>query len=89
MRVDDLLRYKDLSYYQPDDVRRVVENNSKKRFEMTFDGDVMKVRANQGHTLEVSGAFVRLFTLKLVLVAKINNKNNNKIICFLLKSCAV
>lgn len=53
--VDDLLNYNDLRGYSPEDVRRVVAENDKKRFYLAEDPETgrLKVRANQGHTFEV------------------------------------
>lgn len=54
--VDDLLNYNDLRGYSPEDVRRVVAENDKKRFYLAEDPETgrLKVRANQGHTFEVA-----------------------------------
>lgn len=55
MLVDDILKYKDLDYYSEQDVERIVKNNSKQGFQIMKDEATgkLKVRANQGHTMEV------------------------------------
>jgi len=54
--VDDVLRQKGLEQYTEADVRRVVEENDKQRFQLVVDSQSsrLKIRANQGHTVEVS-----------------------------------
>ena len=55
--VDDLLRLRQFQRYSEGDVRRVVDNNDKKRFALRNDPTTnrLQVRANQGHTVEVCG----------------------------------
>ncbi|KAL3872212.1 hypothetical protein ACJMK2_040150 [Sinanodonta woodiana] len=52
MYVRDLLSRHEISSYTEEDVRRVVRNDSKTRFELTYDkhGE-LKVKATQGHTI--------------------------------------
>jgi len=52
----DLLHHKDLRGYSEEDVERVVKENNKKRFQLTVEGPTgwKKVRASQGHTIEVN-----------------------------------
>lgn len=56
MLVSDLLQFRDFEgFYGEEDVIRIVENNDKKRFELNRDDSGrLRVRANQGHTMEVS-----------------------------------
>ena len=53
--MDDFLRLRQFQRYSEDDVRRVVDNNDKKRFALRNDPTTnrLQVRANQGHTVEV------------------------------------
>ena len=54
--MDDVLRQRGLEQYTEADVRRVVEANDKQRFQLVVDSESsrLKIRANQGHTVEVS-----------------------------------
>lgn len=54
--VDDLLRLRQFQRYSEDDVKKVVAENDKKRFALRNDPatDRLQIRANQGHTMEVS-----------------------------------
>jgi len=49
--VDELLKSKDLQGLTLDDLKTIVENNNKKRFE--FNDDFSKIRARQGHSINV------------------------------------
>lgn len=53
--VEDLLQQEQLQGYSEADVVRVVETNDKQRFKLEVDERTkkLKVRANQGHTVEV------------------------------------
>ena len=53
--VDELLRLPQLCRYTIDDITRVVDTNDKKRYFMEPDSETrrMKIRANQGHTMQV------------------------------------
>jgi len=53
--VDDVLRQHGLQHYTEADVRHVVEENDKQRFQLDVDAESsrLKIRANQGHTVEV------------------------------------
>lgn len=55
--VDDLLQLQQFKDFNLTDIQRVVSNCSKQRFSLKQDPSTNKtyVRANQGHTLEVSG----------------------------------
>ena len=54
--MDDLLKLRQFQRYSEDDIKKVVADNDKKRFALRNDPvtDRLQVRANQGHTLEVS-----------------------------------
>ncbi|KAI0223186.1 tRNA 2'-phosphotransferase 1, partial [Lamellibrachia satsuma] len=54
--VDDLLRQPQLKHYTVNDITRVVATNDKKRYFMEPDLETgrLKIRANQGHTLQVA-----------------------------------
>jgi len=51
-----VLRQQGLQRYTEADIRRVVEDNDKQRFQLVVDSESsrLKIRANQGHTVEVS-----------------------------------
>ncbi|XP_013406375.1 tRNA 2'-phosphotransferase 1 isoform X2 [Lingula anatina] len=53
--VDDVLKWSSLKTYTQEDILRVVENNDKKRFAVEQDEDTgrVKIRANQGHSVQV------------------------------------
>jgi 2'-phosphotransferase len=52
--VDEILRYvKKLNGFKIEDVKRVVESNDKKRFSLENEEGRLKIRANQGHSIEV------------------------------------
>lgn len=52
--VQDILRHEDFTSFSEEDVKRVVDNSDKKRFHIEKDGDgKIKIRANQGHSLDV------------------------------------
>ena len=53
--MDELLRLPQLSRYTIDDITRVVDTNDKKRYFMEPDSETgrLKIRANQGHTMQV------------------------------------
>ena len=55
--VDDLLQLQQFKDFNLTDIQRVVADCSKQRFSLKQDSSTNKtyVRANQGHTLEVSG----------------------------------
>jgi len=54
--VDDILQQQGLQQYTEADIRRVVEDNDKQRFQLDVDAESsrLKIRANQGHTVIVS-----------------------------------
>jgi len=54
--VDDVLQQQGLQQCTEADVRRIVEENDKQRFQLDVDAESsrLKIRANQGHTVEVS-----------------------------------
>jgi len=54
--VDDVLCQRGLEQYTEADVRRVIEENDKQRFQLVVDSESsqLKIRANQGHTVDVS-----------------------------------
>lgn len=55
VKVSDLLRLRQFKGYTVDDVRKVVEENMKQRFELEGDletGELI-IRANQGHSIDV------------------------------------
>ena len=51
-----MLRQRGLEQFSEADVRRVVEENDKQRFQLDVDAESgrLKIRANQGHTVQVS-----------------------------------
>ena len=65
--VDDLLKLRQFQRYSENDVKKVVAENDKKRFALRNDPetDRLQIRANQGHTMEVS--MLTLYTRHLFL----------------------
>ena len=56
--MDDILyQVWKLRGFTEDDVKRVVESNDKKRFSLEREGERLKIRANQGHSIEVVSSF--------------------------------
>ncbi|KAK2715018.1 tRNA 2'-phosphotransferase 1-like isoform X2 [Artemia franciscana] len=53
VKVSDILSRNEFKHFSVDDVRRVVGVNSKKRFMFEIDDVGFKIKANQGHTIEV------------------------------------
>ena len=53
---DILQKQPNLSNFGPEDVKRVVETSDKQRFHIEWERETgkMKIRANQGHSIEVS-----------------------------------
>lgn len=53
--VDELLKLQQLKRYSESDIRKVVDENDKKRFALRLDAATnrLQIRANQGHTMEV------------------------------------
>ncbi|XP_059176464.1 tRNA 2'-phosphotransferase 1-like [Physella acuta] len=53
--VDDILNSQDFQSVTVADIEQVVENNDKKRFTLESDADTgrLKIRANQGHSIQV------------------------------------
>ncbi|XP_017786185.1 PREDICTED: tRNA 2'-phosphotransferase 1 [Nicrophorus vespilloides] len=53
IKVDDLLKHRQLKKATIDDIKRVVECNDKKRFKLVLSADdVYLIRANQGHSIQ-------------------------------------
>lgn len=54
--VDDLLRHRKLKSYRTtvDDIRRVVETNNKRRFNLEHIDNRLYICANQGHSIEIT-----------------------------------
>ena len=65
--MDDLLKLRQFQRYSENDVKKVVAENDKKRFALRNDPetDRLQIRANQGHTMEVS--MLTLYTRHLFL----------------------
>lgn len=53
--VDELLKLRQFKRYSENEVRKVVDDNDKKRFALRLDPltNRLQIRANQGHTIEV------------------------------------
>ena len=53
--VDSILKKPQFTRFTVEDVHSVVENNSKQRFHLEVETDTgrLKIRANQGHSLQV------------------------------------
>ena len=54
--VDELLKLRQFKRYSENEIRKVVDENDKKRFALRLDPvtNRLQIRANQGHTIEVS-----------------------------------
>ena len=63
--VHQVLAIRDFDGYSLDDVKRVVENNDKQRFGLVYDEGMQeyKIRAHQGHTMDVSTLKFTVFAL--------------------------
>lgn len=68
--VDELLRHPSLNRYTISDIRRVVKNNDKQRFTLRNIGDVLEIRANQGHSIQ---AIERLELTPILDASSVNN----------------
>lgn len=54
VKIEDILsRPKWKNQFTLDDIKRVTDNNSKKRFTIKSEHSVLYIKANQGHTIEV------------------------------------
>lgn len=51
--IDDILDLPEASHYTPEDVERVVRNDSKGRFKIKSNGGVKQIKATQGHTMQL------------------------------------
>ncbi|XP_077997135.1 tRNA 2'-phosphotransferase 1-like [Glandiceps talaboti] len=62
--VDEILALQQFKNYSVDDVKRVVDNNTKKRFSLRDhpENSKLQICANQGHTLEVDGLDLKPIT---------------------------
>ena len=65
--MDDLLKLRQFQRYSEDDVKKVVSENDKKRFALRNDPatDRLQIRANQGHTMEVSRLMLHKSLIRL------------------------
>ena len=63
--MDEILQLQQFQRYSSADVERVVANNDKQRFAVRKDPETtrLQIRANQGHTLEVSKLLILLVFL--------------------------
>lgn len=68
--VDDLLQLHQFKGFNLTDIQRVVSNCSKQRFFLKQDPITHKtyIRANQGHTLEVSGKFTCVCVIRIAVM---------------------
>lgn len=57
--VDELLAHGQFRSFAPEDVERVATTNDKQRFKLQNhpESGRLQIRANQGHTVQVSGVF--------------------------------
>ncbi|GAB1610811.1 tRNA 2'-phosphotransferase 1-like [Argonauta hians] len=51
VEVDELLRKHEFRSLSHGDIKRIVENNDKKRFGLKYEHNKLLIRANQGHTM--------------------------------------
>lgn len=70
--VDDILHRNEYRSFTFDDIKHVVDTNDKKRFSLVKDESTgnYKIRANQGHSLEVTtySLIKLLFILHLMMI---------------------
>lgn len=70
--VDDILRRNEYQDFTFDNIKHVVDTNDKKRFSLVRDESTgrYKIRANQGHSLEVTtySLIKLLFILHLMMI---------------------
>src|SRR5687767_3484989 len=52
IKVQDLLDHRDFRGYSMQDVKRIVESNDKKRFELNEEKGALLIRAAQGHSMK-------------------------------------
>jgi len=52
VKVEDVLKHHKFKGFSLDDIRAVVANNSKKRFQMNEENGTLLIRAVQGHSIE-------------------------------------
>ena len=70
--MSEILRRNEYQAFTFDDIKHVVDTNDKKRFSLVKDEATgyYKIRANQGHSLEVTTySFIKLlFILHLIMI---------------------
>lgn len=52
--IKEILSHKSLRHYTAEDIERIVRNNDKQRFTLREKEGALEIRANQGHSLNVS-----------------------------------
>lgn len=59
--VSEILNHRKLRQkFTVEDIKRIVQFSDKQRFDLKSIGGVLKIRANQGHTLEVCKNFLKM-----------------------------
>lgn len=67
--VDEILSRNEYRDFTVEDIKHIVETNDKQRFSLvTDDNGRLKIRANQGHSLEVALPFISYLFLKRKLM---------------------
>lgn len=51
--VDEILRRNEYRDFTVEDIKHIVETNDKQRFSLADENGRLKIRANQGHSVEV------------------------------------
>lgn len=69
--VDEILRRNEYRDFTEEDIKHIVKTNDKQRFSLADENGRLKIRANQGHSVEVLLLFInnqnfKVFTYKLM-----------------------
>ena len=68
MKIADILKMPQFAMYSETDIQRVVETNSKQRFKIEEKLNELYIRANQGHSLQVSDLGLHFFLILNIVI---------------------